>query len=471
MKYPPFFDSFNHVMRAGWLKAAILAEQWRDGPLIYPDRKNEDAFKQFIHATNVHTQERKFCALHHKRLTLPKALSRSMDMSEHLFQDFSPVSKDLWLERMKKELKGRSPEELNWHLDLDNKIVTAPFYNQEDQPVAPLPILTKDNHKPWEIGEYITVNQVNTANDTLLEGLNGGVQAPLLQFGREHQDAAFMELLQGVDLRMISTHFAQNFPEKDPHKLLYQFVRVSRKMGYDPADLSGSIDCDPILDWPDPPFEMLSDMIKFSADAIPGFKVLQINARRLHSGPENSAWELGYIISKANEYLAQMSLRGLAPGLVHQHMQFSVTVSTSFFTEIAKLRALKLLWARVIQAWDIDPAHLPPIEVHLAPETQSPDQNTNLIKAATQVMSAAIGGASIIYVLPSNAFSFQESTSFTRRMARNVQHILQMESHLDKVADPAAGSYFVEALTDKLCTEAWAIFQDIESKGGYLIAG
>jgi len=394
-----------------------------------------------------------------------------MEMSDNLFSDFSPTGKASWLEQMKKELKGRSPEELNWPLDLDNTIVMAPFYHREDQSDLPSPLVWPDKNASWELGEYVAVEQLSTANQHLLEGLQGGVQAPLIQLGKAYPDAGFQQILEGVDLRMITTHLAQNFPEKDPHKLLYQLARVSRKLGFDPATLSGSIDCDPILDWPDPPFEMLSEMIRFSADAMPRFKVLQINARRLHSGPENTAWELGYIISKASEYIAQLGLRGIDPASVNQHIQFSLTVSTSYFTEIAKLRALRLLWAKVLQAWGQAPGMLPPVEVHLAPETQAQDPNTNLIKAATQVMSAAIGGADIIYVLPNNAYSLQASSAFSRRMARNVQHILQLESHLDKVADPAAGSYFVEALTDKLCAEAWTIFQDIESKGGYLIAG
>ncbi len=91
-----------------------------------------------------------------------------------------------------------------------------------------------------------------------------------------------------------------------------------------------------------------------------------------------------------------------------------------------------------------------------------------MIRAATQALSAVIGGADRLYVLPSNAALGEESSAFSRRIARNVQHLLQLESHTDKVIDPAAGSYYIEKLTDKLTEQAWAKFQEIEGKGGYL---
>ncbi len=405
-------------------------------------------------------------------LTLPTANEMpTMDLKVNLFEEFPAASTAEWNARMEKELKGKPVAELFWHLDLDETIITAPFYHADDQNTAYLPVEKAGNANDWEIGEYCEVRDPLKANREILEGLAGGAQAPLFQLSKALGDAQMSRLLEGIDLTAISSHFGQYFPGKDPHKLMFQFHRVAQKHGTPPAALSGSIDCDPILDWPEPPFDMQGEMIRFASEVMPKFKVLQINARRLHSGPENTAWELAYTIAKAAEYLAQMDLRGLNPELVNRHLQFSITVSTSYFVEIAKLRALKLLWAKVLDAFGVKGGAIPTIEVHLAPETQEKDTNTNLIKAATQVMSAAIGGADIIYVLNSNASLMQESTAFTRRMARNVQHILKMESHIDRVKDPAAGSYYVEALTNSFAVRAWEIFQDIENKGGYLIAG
>lgn len=394
-----------------------------------------------------------------------------MSQPAYLFEEFPAVPKQAWIAQIEKELKGKPIADLYWHLDLDEKIIVAPFYHPEDAAQAWPAILKVHPANRWEIGEYCEVQDVQKANRDIREGLEGGAQAPLFQFSRELSDTQMNQLLEGINLHMISIHFGQYFPGKDPHKLLFQFHRIAQKAGVKPQHITGSIDCDPILDWPEPPFDMLADMIRFAVDVMPQFKVLQINARRLHSGPENTAWELGYTIAKAAEYLAQMQQRGIPAALVNQHLQFSMTVSTSYFVEIAKFRALRLLWANVLEAFGVSESNVAMVEAHLAPESQDKDPNTNLIKAVTQVMSAAIGGSDIVYVLNANAALLQESTSFTRRMARNVQHILQMESHLDRVVDPAAGSYYIENLTELFAQQAWSIFQDIEAKGGYLTAG
>ncbi|MBK9488574.1 MAG: hypothetical protein IPO07_07135 [Haliscomenobacter sp.] len=126
--------------------------------------------------------------------------------------------------------------------------------------------------------------------------------------------------------------------------------------------------------------------------------------------------------------------------------------------EIAKLRALRLLWQNVLKAYGVQTSALE-IAAHFAPASQDEHPNTNLIRAATQAMSAVIGGANQLYVLPSNASLHESPTPFTRRIARNVQHLLRLESHLDKVIDPAAGSYYIEKLTEELAHKAWAIFQ------------
>jgi len=394
-----------------------------------------------------------------------------MDLTTNLFDQFEGATREMWLARMEKELKGKPISDLYWHLDLDEEIVLAPFYHPDEQKSAFSPVVRGHRGNDWEIGAYCEVTDVALSNAEVLEGLQSGVQAPLFQLAADLSDSDLLTMLNGIDVTMISTHFGQYFPGKDPQKLLFQFNRCVQKLGFSPAKVAGSIDCDPILDWPEPPFDMQAEMIRFAADVMPKFKVLQINARRLHSGPENTAWELGFTIAKAAEYLAQMSTRGIAPEIVNQHLQFSVTLSTSYFVEIAKLRALRLLWAKVLEAFETPASVSTVIEAHFAPETQEKDANTNLIKAATQSMSAAIGGADILYVLPANTPMLEESNAFTRRMARNVQHILKMESHLDRVADPAAGSYYIEHLTEILAKRAWAIFQEIEAKGGYLIAG
>ncbi|MBK7869743.1 MAG: hypothetical protein IPJ74_03185 [Saprospiraceae bacterium] len=203
---------------------------------------------------------------------------------------------------------------------------------------------------------------------------------------------------------------------------------------------------------------------------MPHFRIVEVDARRLHSGVERTSQELAYTIAKGSEYLAQLAERGVNLGIANQQMQFAVAISTSYFVEIAKIRALKILWLNVLEAYGATP-QFPFIEVHFAPESQDNNPNTNMIRAATQALSAVVGGADRLYILPANAALGESSTSFTRRIARNVQHLLQMESHTDKVSDAGAGSYYIEKLTNILAEKAWAKFQEIEAQGGYLVAG
>jgi methylmalonyl-CoA mutase len=135
-------------------------------------------------------------------------------------------------------------------------------------------------------------------------------------------------------------------------------------------------------------------------------------------------------------------------------VQFKIKIGRSYFLEIAKIRALKILWANLQKAWNlsIQPAY---IQAELDPQSQDDNPNKNMIRAATQAMSAVIGGADTLFVLPADEQKDPVGTAFSRRMARNVQHLLKLESHLDKVEDPAAGSYYIQQLTDQLCDLVW----------------
>lgn len=134
-----------------------------------------------------------------------------------------------------------------------------------------------------------------------------------------------------------------------------------------------------------------------------------------------------------------------------------------YFLNIAKIRALKLLWHQVLSAWNLKLALSPFIEAHLTQASQSQDADYNKIKATAQAMSAIIGGANRLFIHPSDAFMNENGTLFSQRIALNVQHLMQQESYLDRVIDPAAGSYFIENLTETLAQKAWASFQQLEA--------
>ncbi len=388
-----------------------------------------------------------------------------MASNKSLFASFPPSSKADWLAKISADLKGKPIETLDWQLE--KSIRLSPVYSAEDLSDPPS-ITAQKNNNNWQIGEYIDVEDMKQANTDILEGLIGGVNAPLIRLGHLPTVDELAILLKGVEPDFINIHFEPKHAGKDPAELFRNLIFFARKQGFELSSIKGSVDFDPLLDWANPPFKPLARILKFAGHYVPHFKVMQVNGRVFHTGIENGSLELALILSKGVEYLDQMEKLGIPPAQTNAHLQFSVAISSSYFVEIAKLRALRILWANVMNAYELKNENTPPLLVHFASESQTNDVEMNKIRAATQAMAAVIGGADTVFIPPSDAKQNKKSTSFTRRIARNVQHLLQMESHLDRVVDPAAGSYYIESLTKELCEHAWAKFQSFEAQGGFM---
>lgn len=384
-------------------------------------------------------------------------------MSSSLFDEFVPATRAAWYARIEKDLRGKPLEDIRWHLN--SNITLDPAYHPEDRPEG-RGLLWESGD--WEVGEYVSLHELEDARTRLMEALQGGVEAPLLRFRRDWSDQEWDALLKDVHPSMISIHFEELYSRKKPKAVFKQWVSWLDRHGIDKKTVSGSLDFDPLMDWTDPPMDLLEELLRYCREQLPAFRCLQVNGTQYHGEIEEVDRELAIVIAKAAEYMAQLTDRGFSVQEIVHRMQFSVAVGTSYFVEIAKLRALRLAWTNLMHAFHAPETALPPLVVHLAMESQTDDMHTNMIHASTQVLAGALGGADRIFVLPANSSLKEPSTSFTRRIARNVQHILKMESHVDKVADPLAGSYFVEALTDKLGARAWDLFLQIEADGGYM---
>lgn len=196
------------------------------------------------------------------------------------------------------------------------------------------------------------------------------------------------------------------------------------------------------------------------ATAFPG----AIRGDLLHEAGANAVQELGYALAEGVERLAAIADRRNSVDLAAREVEFVFAAGSTFFIEIAKLRAARLLWAQAVAAFQPEQqaACLMRIHVRTARRNKSVyDRYTNLLRATTEALSAAIGGCDTLTVEP---FGFDE------RLAMNVQRILREEAHVDIPADPGGGSYFLEALTDSLAREAWKLFQQVEVEGGYSAA-
>lgn len=388
-----------------------------------------------------------------------------MSEPNQLFQAFPTIDKATWLQKIEADLKGRSLGELDWQLEDHIRLSAA--NTKEDVATITTPMVGQRQDNSWEIGEYVRVTEMGAGNAQALEGLNGGINAPLFQLPHLPTVDELSTLLADIEPRFISVHFAPHHPGKDPAELFRNLIYYARQEGYALADIDGSVDFDPLLDWVEPPMQPLARILDFAQAYTPRFKVLQINGRSLHTGPQYSSRELALIVAKGLEYIVQLQALGVPPTTINSHMQFSLATSTNYFVEIAKIRALKILWANVLAMYGLEQVSLPPVIAHLSAESQTTERESNMIRAATQAMSAIIGGANRLYIKPADQSTQAESTAFTRRIARNVQHLLQLESGLDQVIDPAAGSYFIENLTQQLCEQAWATLKEIETVGGY----
>ena len=380
-----------------------------------------------------------------------------MEQITHLFDGFPLVSKKDWLAKIEQDLKGKPLADLQWKL---GQLTLDPFAHPDDLEDLPQPLPGSGND--WEIGEDIEAHDILHANRQALYALENGVQALRFLLDENLGDHRMDSLLESIDLSVVSLHFFEKNKNANPIHLLHHFYHTAKAEGKDTSRLAGSVN------WAHRESVVLPDaleLLEFASEKLPAFKVLTVSAG--DSFENGIVRELAALVRKGEEWIAVLSRKGFSPAVVNGFLQFSIPVGTNYFVEIAKPRALKLLWANALKAWEVENAAMPPIEAHIALSEETEGTYNSLIQATTQAMSAVLGGVSRLTVSNGQASNLQPPTSsLSTRIVRNVQHILKMESHFGRVADPVAGSYFLENLTEKLAGAAWKEFQTLQD-GGY----
>ncbi|MCF8247653.1 MAG: hypothetical protein K9J37_12015 [Saprospiraceae bacterium] len=354
---------------------------------------------------------------------------------KNLLDEFPSVSKAEWMKKIKKDLKGKGIADFDWQLAPGLSV--SAFPHRGDFATLPHPISEGENQ--WQIGEEIEVQgDVVEANKMALLALEGGAEA--LKFVLSDDGIEFEKLLAGIDLSIVSTHLVV----RNSEGLLRNFVEFAAANGFDTQQLRGSVN---LTGSP----ESVSQLLFYSAQNLPNFKLLPFNASDFFEGDDQVVKELAKTIGAVKILKDTLTEQGISKELVAANIQFTVAIGKNYFLQIAKLRALRKYWLRLQQSWGIENPSPACIHAEFPLSQQSPDANTNLIHATTKAMSAVIGGVDVLTVQPSDvAKNGDQPSDFSRRLARNVQHILRLESHFDWVADPAAGSYFIENLTEKL---------------------
>jgi methylmalonyl-CoA mutase len=356
-----------------------------------------------------------------------------------MFEDFDKVSKEAWEAKVIADLKGKPLSDLVW--EVENNVKVFPFYHADDFENKPSPIVGKASSTGWGIGESFMVSDVKRSNQQILKALNGGAGAIELRLKQNLSPDDLASLFSGINPDFISCHFILG-GDGDLVDFANNWLNFVKSCNLDPKKLKGS------FEKTDSPVTVEHiRAIKLCKEELSEFRVISISGNEGLSPSD----ELAKSIQQAYQYIAELSEAGISPATIASKIQFKLTVGKSFFVEIAKIRALKLLWGNLLKAFGSDPLIPVEISVSFAKQALEEDANKNMIAAATMAMSAVIGGASRLFVNPSG----HNKEQFSRRIARNVQHLLKMESFLDKVEDPGAGSYYIEKLTNSLGETAW----------------
>jgi methylmalonyl-CoA mutase len=369
-----------------------------------------------------------------------------MQTSNDIYAGFPDISKQEWLAKITKDLKGKPLDDLYWKMD--EELVIDPFAHADDfsMPLSPL-----SNKPGWEICEAIVVTQADEANRQALEALAMGAEA--LEFQLQ-SGIPIENILPGIHLSYIGLHITSTDWSALPPAHLLMRLKALENSG-----LRGSIAYDPLGAKGFADIRYLSDLIRLAQTECPGMQVIAAGLPEGHTS-HHVVQDLAALLHQGNQYLSRLTQQGLSAGEVAAQIRFKIPIGKSYFPEIARLRAFKYLWLNILQQWNA-PLQLPTLDVHFDPAVYTDELFTNMIRSTTMAMSAVLGGADRLIVLPFDAGREAASNypqAFSRRIARNVQHLLKMESFLDQVADPAGGSYYIEKLSRQLATAAWKQF-------------
>lgn len=367
-----------------------------------------------------------------------------------LFKEFKKSSKKEWLAKVEKDLKGKPMEGLMGSLNDEIKI--SPFAHADDRKGNFPPLTEKRKSNTWEKGVRIVVSNFKTGNREAMALLENGASAICFEFKNNPTQKDLVILLKDIQHEWISTHFI--LPSKSWKKITSDFISILKNKKQNLKNIACSFQFKDGTTIPPSDFKSVQEL----AQELPLVNLITINSRNFSKKKKSTIEELAQAISLANNYLEKWNDKNLDLKNLISTLQFSIELNDSYYLNIAKVRALKLLWTQVVKAWKSSLNPTTVIETHLTSSTQTKDENYNKIKATSQAMSAVIGGTQRLYIYPSDSFKNKKGTQNQNRLGLNIQNLMELESYMDRVVDPAAGSYFLENLTETLAEEAWEVF-------------
>ena len=423
--------------------------------------------------------------------------------------DHKPTLED-WTRQARKDLRGKPVSSLDWKTP--EGIAIKPLYTAADLPEGADTLPGFDPYtrgvrstmytaRPWTIRQYAGFSTAEESNAFYRKALEGGqkglsvafdlathrgydsdhprVEGDVGKAGVAIDSVEDMKILfDGIPLDQMSVSMTMNGAVIPT---LACFIVASEEQGVDRTRLSGTIQNDILKEFmvrntyifpPDPSMRIVTDIIEYTSAEMPKFNSVSISGYHMQEAGATQVQELAYTLANGMEYVRAAMSRGLNVDAFAGRLSFFFAIGMNFFMEVAKLRAARLLWSQIMTDFGAKDERSKMLRTHCQTSGVSlieQDPHNNVVRTAFEAMAAVLGGTQSLHTN-----SFDEAialpSEFSSRIARNTQLILQHETGVTNVVDPLGGSYYVEALTQNLADEAWALIQAAEEMGGMIKA-
>ncbi len=423
-------------------------------------------------------------------------------------ESFKPSTLDAWQKAAAKSAPGGDVDALNWITP--DGITVKPLYTAKDtkdlpyantlpgfEPYLRGPQATMYAVRPWTIRQYAGFSTAEESNAFYRKALAAGGQGVSVAFdlathrgydsdhprvtgdvgkaGVAIDSVEDMKILfDQIPLDKVSVSMTMNGAVLP---VLAGYIVAAEEQGVSQAQLSGTIQNDILKEFmvrntyiypPEPSMRIIGDIIEYTAQHMPKFNSISISGYHMQEAGANQALELAFTLADGKEYVKTAIAKGMDVDAFAGRLSFFWAVGMNFYLEIAKMRAARLLWCRIMKGFDAKSPKSLMLRTHSQTSGWSlteQDPYNNVVRTTIEAMAAVFGGTQSLHTN-----SFDEAialpTEFSSRIARNTQLIIQEETHITSVVDPWAGSYMMEKLTQDMADAAWAIIEEVEAMGG-----
>ena len=428
-------------------------------------------------------------------------------MSDSIY-DKSSATPEQWRELATKQLKGKSPDDLSWHTAED--IEVRPLYTAADtedleftdtmpgmSPYIRGPQATMYAGRPWTIRQYAGFSTAEESNAFYRKALAAGGQGVSVAFdlathrgydsdhprvsgdvgkaGVAIDSVEDMKILfNEIPLDKVSVSMTMNGAVLP---VLAGYIVAAEEQGVDQKLLTGTIQNDILKEFmvrntyiypPTPSMKIIGDIIAYCSGNMPKFNTISISGYHIQEAGANAALELAYTLADGKEYIRTAIAAGLGIDEFAPRLSFFWGVGMNFYMEIAKMRAARLLWTRIVSEFNPQNPKSSMLRTHSQTSGWSlteQDPYNNVVRTTIEAMAAVFGGTQSLHT---NALdeAIALPSEFAARIARNTQLVIQEETGITKVVDPWGGSYMMESLTQDMADKAWELIEEVEAAGG-----